>query len=304
MAQYTISGQPTITATRHEVPIPSPGLNDVLIKVIATDSNPKDWKASQSHDVAHGINQGDDIAGTIHRVGSNVYEYASGDRVAAFHRMFTPHGSYAEYAITPASTTFKLTPTISFEEGATMPLAVMTAALALYQHLGLPVPWVTNSEAMNTPVLIFRGASAVGSFALKVAKHLGLNPTTTVAGKASTSSNSSTQQHIIDYRAGNVVANILAALDGRTLGHAFNAISSKGSGHIDMVDPPSSNPFTTTSESPKDWSFPTNVTFSRTFVRSAYGTAHLYRSEAEAKKDEDFEYVFYRYMGKVLAEAN
>lgn len=44
-------------------------------------------------------NTGDDIAGVVHAVGENVYEFKPGDRVAAFHEMFTPGGSYAEYAI-------------------------------------------------------------------------------------------------------------------------------------------------------------------------------------------------------------
>lgn len=38
------------------------------------------------------MNQGDDIAGIVHKVGSAVSEYKPGDRVAAFHRMWQPHG--------------------------------------------------------------------------------------------------------------------------------------------------------------------------------------------------------------------
>lgn len=289
--------------------------------MIATDSNPKDWKASQNHDVEHGINQGDDIAGIVHSVGTDVSEYQPGDRVAAFHRMFTPHGSYAEYAVAPATTTFKLPPNISFEEGATLPLAAMTAALALYQHLGLPLPWSTSKSTDSVPVLIYGGASAVGAFALKFAKLSGLSPIITVAGNGIDyvqSLNAAT--HIVDYRNNNVVEDIVAALAGKKLSHAFDAISSKGSwkniiavltdarngggagGHINMVDPPSSNPFPTHPEGPSDWGFPENIEFSRTFVSSAYGVKHLYRTEDEARKDGEFAYVWYRYMSKLLAE--
>jgi len=235
--------------------------------------------------------------------------------------MFTPHGSYAEYAIAPAGTTFKLPPNVTFEEGATMPLASMTAALALYQHLHLPLPWDTNSKAGETPVLIYGGASAVGAFALKFAKVSGLNPIITVAGNGIEYVKSlDAATHIIDYRNGNVVEDILRALDGKILTHAFDAISSKESwktilavfadsrngsgkgGHINMVDPPSTNPFPTQPEGPMDWGFPENVRFSRTFVSSAYGKEHVYRSEANAQKDGDFAYVWYRYMGRLLAE--
>lgn len=39
-----------------------------------------------------------------------------GDRVAAFHEMMQPHGSFAEYAIAHDYTTFHLPKTTSFEE--------------------------------------------------------------------------------------------------------------------------------------------------------------------------------------------
>ena len=45
------------------------------------------------------MNQGDDIAGTVHAVGEGVEEFKVGDRVAAFHEMLSPHGSYGEYAV-------------------------------------------------------------------------------------------------------------------------------------------------------------------------------------------------------------
>jgi NADPH:quinone reductase-like Zn-dependent oxidoreductase len=64
------------------------------------------------------LNSGDDIAGTIHKLGSDVAKtgfFKLRDRVAAFHRMMSPHGAYAEYAIAPAHTTMKLSSNISFE---------------------------------------------------------------------------------------------------------------------------------------------------------------------------------------------
>jgi NADPH:quinone reductase-like Zn-dependent oxidoreductase len=61
------------------------------------------------------INQGDDIAGIVDKVGANVTEFKPGDRVAAFHEMMKPNGSYAEYAIAWAYTTFHIPETTSFE---------------------------------------------------------------------------------------------------------------------------------------------------------------------------------------------
>jgi len=59
-------------------------------------------------------NEGDDIAGFVDKVGSNVTEFHAGDRLAAFH----------------------IPNTTSFEEAAAIPLAAMTAAVGLYIRLG------------------------------------------------------------------------------------------------------------------------------------------------------------------------
>ena len=87
-----------------------------------------------------GSTQGDDIAGVVHSVGTNVTNFKPGDRVAAFHEMITPNGAFGEYGVAPENTTMHLPPDVSFEEAATIPLAAMTAALGLYQRLKLPLP--------------------------------------------------------------------------------------------------------------------------------------------------------------------
>ena len=86
--------------------IPQPNADHVLIKVVVSGSNPKDWKIPNQRKTP--LNSGDDIARTIEKVGENVTEFKLGDRAAAFHEMMTPHGSFAEYAIAWTHTTFHL----------------------------------------------------------------------------------------------------------------------------------------------------------------------------------------------------
>lgn len=62
-----------------------------------------------------GLNQGDDISGVVHEVGEEVTEFKKGDRVAAFHEMLKPGGSYAEYGLSWDHTTFFLPKKTSFE---------------------------------------------------------------------------------------------------------------------------------------------------------------------------------------------
>jgi NADPH:quinone reductase-like Zn-dependent oxidoreductase len=71
-----------------EAPIPEPGAKQVLVKVVVSGSNPKDWKAPE-YGAAYdgpdddsfmarcraGVNQGDDIAGIVEKVGADVIEF-------------------------------------------------------------------------------------------------------------------------------------------------------------------------------------------------------------------------------------
>ncbi|KAK5086888.1 hypothetical protein LTR05_004058 [Lithohypha guttulata] len=177
--------------------IPQPGPKEVLIKVVVSGSNPKDWKlplwaetydtsdgdsvaAKQMAKAKKGLNQGDDIAGIVEEVGKDVIEFKKGDRVAAFHEMGTDGGSYAEYAIAPDHTTFHLPPAMSFEEAATIPLAALTAAVAVFRNLQLPTPW--NPATKPTPFVVYGGSTSVGSFAIQLARNSNIHPIISVAG--------------------------------------------------------------------------------------------------------------------------
>ncbi|KAK7725392.1 hypothetical protein SLS57_003869 [Botryosphaeria dothidea] len=205
--------------------IPEPNDDQVLIKVVVSGSNPKDW------------NEGDDIAGIVEKVGANVTEFKPGDRVAAFHEMVTAHGSYAEYAIAWAHTTFHIPKNTSFEEAAAIPLAAMTAAVGLYLRLGLPEPWQQPTPpATPTPLVIYGAASAVGAYAVQLAARSNIHPLICVAGRGAahveTLIDRSKGDTIVDYRGGDdaVVDGIKAAIPaGVPLLHAYDAVSEKGS---------------------------------------------------------------------------
>lgn len=105
-----------ISITIRDTDIPAPEAGHVLIRVVVSGTNPKDWKMPPlwPRDGTP-ANQGDDIAGYIEAVGEAVMGFHKGDKVAAFHQVMTPHGSYAEYAIAPAHTTFHIPARTSFE---------------------------------------------------------------------------------------------------------------------------------------------------------------------------------------------
>jgi NADPH2:quinone reductase len=206
-----------------------------------------EWAGTES-------NEGDDIAGIVHELGKDVSSFQVGDRgkfilemflwcslviniwskVTAFHQMRTPGGSYAEYAVAWDYTTIHIPSHITFEQASTLPLAVLTAAVGLYEsrNLGLNNPW---DPAINeTPLVVYGGASAVGAYAIQLAKKSKIRPIITVAGRGipfvEGIIDRSKGDTIVDYRDGDeaVVEGIKKALGGKKLFYAYDAVSEKG----------------------------------------------------------------------------
>jgi NADPH2:quinone reductase len=242
MLEALISAGPKVAI--HDTPKPSPGPLQVLTKVIVSGSNPKDWKrpAWDSKNCGN-TNQGDDIAGIVESVGSDVTEFKPGDRVAAFHHMQTPGGSYAEYALSPEHTTFHLPKKTSFEEAATIPLAGMTAAVGLFARLGLPEPWNANEKTLpKGGLVIYGGASAVGAFTIKLAMKANIHPIIVVAGKGMDFVDGlidkSRGDVVIDYRDGHdsVIQGMRDAVPkGEKLMYAFDCVSEKEKSSYDNI---------------------------------------------------------------------
>ena len=175
------------------------------------------------------MNQGDDVAGTVHEVGSNTHGFSLGDRVAALHCPGARFGAYAEFCIVDAWAAWHVPDTMNMAEAATMSLATMTAGLALWRELGAPWPWTPGPRE---PIVIYGASSAVGAFGVKFAKMAGL---IAIAGSGrgfvETLLDSRAGDRVVDYRDGEeaTVRAITAALSGRVLRLALDAISTSSS---------------------------------------------------------------------------
>ncbi|MGQ4809354.1 Quinone oxidoreductase 1 [Candidatus Entotheonellaceae bacterium PAL068K] len=145
-----------------ELPEPTPGPNDVKICVRATSLNRLDIFMRQG---SHGTRitppeiLGRDIAGEVVQIGGEVQGLSPGDRVIA-----SGTGSYADYALALAEQTYLLPDNCSFDDGAALP----TAGLTAYQML------INRAQVRpGEDVLVMAASSGVSSYAVQIARAVG-----------------------------------------------------------------------------------------------------------------------------------
>jgi len=170
-----------------------------LVKIEATALNPVDWKVQKSGVFVEEwpCVLGEDSAGTVAAVGKGVAGFAVGDKVVHQGWFTNDQAAFQQYTIVPAEITAKVPSNISFDEAASIPLALATAALGLYGAavtqgqggLGLTPPWedAGRDKYAGKPILVFGGASSVGQIAIQLAKLSGFSPIIATASLKHTS---------------------------------------------------------------------------------------------------------------------
>ncbi len=161
-------GDPSVMKIE-EVPEPVPAAGQVLVKLHAAGVNPVDTyiRAGQYAALpALPYTPGADGAGIVEAVGSDVHEFAQGDRVyiggTAAGRAY---GAYAEKAVCTVDQVHRLPSRISFQQGAGVNIPYVTAWRALFDKGG--------AQAGET-VLIHGASGAVGVAAVQMAAAAGL----------------------------------------------------------------------------------------------------------------------------------
>jgi NADPH:quinone reductase len=165
----TETGSPEVLKVG-ELPEPSVGPNDVLIRVKACSLNRLDVFTREG---AHGTRitpphvLGGDLAGEVVRVGEGVERFQPGDQVIANGR-----GGYAELAVAREDRVYPRPRRCTFNEGATLPVAGLTA-------------WqmVVNRARVGPgeSVLITAAGSGVSTFATQLCRTLGARVITTAS---------------------------------------------------------------------------------------------------------------------------
>lgn len=175
-----------------EVPTPSPGPGQVLVRLRAIGVNPVETyirSGNYARKPELPYTPGSDGSGVIETVGEGVTTFKPGDRV---YTAGTVTGSYAEFTICNVGQVHRLPESVSFAQGAAVGIPYATAYRALFQR-GLAQPGET--------VLVHGASGGVGIAAVQLAHAHGLR----VFGTASTEKGrllvlNQGAQHVFDHK--------------------------------------------------------------------------------------------------------
>lgn len=174
----------------------------VLIKVAYASLNPVDYKliTNQPPFWNYPYIPGLDLAGEVVALGAKVTLVQIGDRVA-LHANLTFGGALAEYIVQPEQVLFKLPHGFDLRLAAALPCAGLTAYQALVRKM--------NVQAKKT-IFIQAGSGGVGSFAIIIAKALGLKVISSCSARNFAYVNALGADQVLDYKAGDIYAQIKA----------------------------------------------------------------------------------------------
>ncbi|WP_201543214.1 NADP-dependent oxidoreductase [Psychrobacter sp. H7-1] len=157
-------------------PKPTIQSDEVLVKVHAVSINPLDLRMVEGEfkaviPVQFPFILGNDVAGVIVEVGTEVEHFKVGDEIFA---KTDDQGSFAEYTSLKEASVALKPKNISMAQAAALPLVTLTAWQALVEIAQLK---------RGQKVLIHAGSGGVGSVAIQLAKHLGAYVATTASAK-------------------------------------------------------------------------------------------------------------------------
>jgi len=152
-----------------ELPIPTPGPGQVLIRVEAVGVNFIEiYFRKGVYKAALPLTPGSEACGTVEELGPGVTGFASGELVASTAVL----GSYAEYALVPAAQLVKVPASLTPEQAAAALLQGMTAHYLAHSTFPLK---------KGDTALVHAGAGGVGLLLTQMASQLGARVITTVS---------------------------------------------------------------------------------------------------------------------------
>ena len=148
-----------------DVPLPTPGDGEALVRVKAAGINPGEWKIREGmlHDrwpATFPSGQGSDLAGMVERIGAGVERVAVGDEVIGF---TNTRASHAEFAVVPAENLTHRPAEVPWDAAGALFVAGSTAYAC--------VRAVSLSD--GDTVVVAGAAGGVGSLTVQLAREAG-----------------------------------------------------------------------------------------------------------------------------------
>ena len=205
-------GQPDVLALE-EIAKPSPGDDEVLVKVYASCINSWDYELIQGIPFINRLMSGllkptkikipgCDIAGRIESVGKNVKRFQVGDEVFG-DLSSCGWGGFAEYVAAPEKALELKPACLTFEQAAAVPQAALLALQGLQKGGGLK----KDGDWAGKKVLINGAGGGSGTFAIQIAKEFGAEVTAVDSTEKLDIMRSMGADHVIDYTQKNFTNN-------------------------------------------------------------------------------------------------
>ncbi|RDW57450.1 hypothetical protein BP6252_13788 [Coleophoma cylindrospora] len=213
-------------------PLGIPSTHQILVKTHAVAINPIDTKL-QSHAIyplTYPTILGEDLAGTVIAVGPDVTRFQPGDRVlgcsAGFATQRNEEKAFQTYSILQSNLACPIPASISFESAVVLPLGVATAAAGLFNPdlLNLQLPAQPAPPPTGKTLLVWGGASSVGCNAIQLAVAAGYEVIATASPKNFAAVKSLGAAQVFDYHSATVVAELVAAFEGKASAGVYDAI--------------------------------------------------------------------------------
>jgi NADPH2:quinone reductase len=192
-----------------QLPDPSPGPLQVLVRVKAAGVNPVDTyirAGTYARKPNLPYTPGADIAGTVEAVGAGVTHIGTGDRVYA-HGVAAGSGGYAEFAVCDEAQVHTLPDDITFQQGAAIGVPYGTAWRALVMK-AQPRPGET--------VLVHGASGGVGIAAVQIARLRGLRVIGTAGSERGlTLLRDQRAHHVLNHKEADYLQQVPALTGGR-----------------------------------------------------------------------------------------
>lgn len=216
---------PYADLTVDDAPYTAAAAGELVIRNRAVAVNPLDEIKQSTGNLMYGwlphpAVLGEDVAGEVVEVGPGVTGFTVGDRVVAYavgmekNRNHAAEGGFQLFSVVSARLASPIPHELAFEDVVVLPLAISTAASALFQQDQLGLRHPTAPVRDGQWVVVWGGSTSVGSNAIQLAVAAGYSVVTTASPRNHDRMRELGARHVVDYRSATAVDEITALLAG------------------------------------------------------------------------------------------